>query len=273
MGTRYVIMQTPSRMLPRSLLLPTWLVPTILCAQVTAGEAPPGGTILDFGIDLQLNLPNTVDSADIEIDCDDFLDLRAILVRNEPAADGPNFALLRMVDDDLEFCMDPDRPRYYTAGEPVECTGENSWVTAGEQVLGDYGGFFMIGPATVDSLYVGYRRGSNIGWILLSFDLTMETGCRLQVHRALSICLSMGIQDPDSPSAPALSPNPTHGQDVQVLAPAGWLHLELTDVTGRVLGRYGAGTRSITAPATPGIHLVRLHYADGSSICSRLVRL
>lgn len=265
------MMQTTTPM--RILLFCALFTPTILHAQVTAGEAPPGGTIPDFGIELQLNLPNTVDSADIEIDCDDFADLRAVLVRNDPTVDGPNFALLRLVDDDLEFCMDPDRPRYYTAGEPVECTGENTWMTGDELVLGDFGGFFMIGPTTVDSLYVGYRRGSNTGWIQLSFDLSMETGCRLQVHRALSNCLTTGIQEPDGRLAPTLSPNPTHGQDVQVLAPAGWLHMELTDVTGRVLGRYGAGTRSITAPASPGVHLVRLLYADGSYSCSRLVRL
>jgi hypothetical protein len=249
------------------------LAPIPLCAQLIAGEVPAGRTALDLSIDLQLNTANTVDSADMEIDCDDSPDLRAVLYRSDPLVDGTNLAVLRMIDDDLEFCMDPDRPSYHADGEPMDCTGSYDWVTAGDQILGDYGGFFMIGPSQVDSLYIAYKQGGVPGWILVSFDLEVLTGCRLQVHRVLSSCLSTDINEPVDISAPLLRPNPTQGEEVQVQAPAGWQVMELADATGRVIARYGPATRSIPAPATPGVHLVRCRYADGSYTNSRLLRL
>ena len=66
------------------------LAPIPLCAQLIAGEVPAGRTALDLNIDLQLNTANTVDSADMEIDCDDSPDLRAVLYRSDPLVDGTN---------------------------------------------------------------------------------------------------------------------------------------------------------------------------------------
>lgn len=256
----------------RLLFTSALLTPITLLAQLVAGTVPAGRTALDLNIDLQLNLPNTVDSADVELDCDDFPDLRAVLYRNDPLVDGTNLAVLRMIDDDLEFCMDPDRPSYHADGEPMECTGSYDWVTASDQVLGDFGGFFMIGPSQVDSLYMAYRKGAVQGWILVSFDLEVLTGCRLQVHRVLSSCMATGIDGPASTSTALLQPNPTQGEEVRIQAPAGWQVMELADATGRVIARYGPATHRLPAPATPGVHLVRWRYADGTTIGGRLLR-
>ena len=54
-------------------------------------------------------------------------------------------------------------PEYDAFDALLECPVGSDRQSGPELVLGDVGNFNAIGPATVDSLYVAYRRGTDVG--------------------------------------------------------------------------------------------------------------
>lgn len=240
-------------------------------AQLTAGEVPDGQIAYDPGIDLELSMPNSVDSATVDIDCDDSFDMEVRLVRGQPELDAPNMAILRMIDDDLELCDGGQAPRYYIAGEQLGCTGAYSWQSDPEFVLGSWGGFFAIEPYSVDSSYLAFQRDGHVGWIQLSFDVESMETVYLRVHRVLSICGATGQEEPYT-ALPVLFPNPTiDGEAFIDPGPGGVRSVEVLDAVGRIVARYGT-VRTIPAPRLPGSYLVRVTGADGRTTVLRWIR-
>lgn len=263
----------------RSLLLPLALV--ILCkplaAQLTAGGVPPGGTVLQTNINLALSVPNTTDSASLELDCDDAPDAWAVLHRDMPEVDGTNWAALHVVDDDIEVCVDllsgfSQRPKYHLFGEPLDCGANFSWQPVSELYLGDYGGFLMTGPFGIEDQYIAYRRNSQVGWIKLSFQLDIST-IALHVPELLPLCpITVGIWEGTGPDGFSLFPNPGNGTVIHVAAMAPLDRIEVFDATGRLLERHAGAVRTIPAPAMPGTYLVRATQTDGQRSTLRWVQ-
>lgn len=254
----------------------------ILCyaplhAQLLAGEVPDGSTAYQVGIDLTLSTAFSSDSADVEFDCDDFMDAWARLYRGAPEIDAPHVAMLDFLDEDIEVCMDltggfQQRPKYHAFGEALDCSGGFEYMFADELVLGDLGGFTAIGPWTVDSMYIAYRRGGIVGWILLSFDLT-GLDIRLQIHELLSICDGTTAIATNEALAPlALFPNPSNGEVLRVESPDAIRALDVFDATGRRVAGYRGMVRTIYGPERPGCYLVQATHADGRRSVTRLVR-
>lgn len=245
-------------------------------AQLHAGEVPDGRSAIEVGIELVLNTSFTEDSAGLEVDCDDQPDITVVLIHGAPPVDAPNIALLRMVDDDLEFCADLaifPRPEYYAFDELLECPVGSDWQSGPELVLGDFGTFTAIGPTTVDSLYVAYRRGPDVGWILLSFELAGDLAVSLQIHQVLPICpTTLSIAPYELPPAVALFPNPSNGEPIRVESADALRSIEVLDATGRSIAQYGGSARTIAAPEVSGSYLVRATHADGRRSIARLVR-
>ncbi|MCC6937820.1 MAG: hypothetical protein IT226_06320 [Flavobacteriales bacterium] len=247
-----------------------------LHAQLTAGEVPDGASVVDLGIDLSLFTAFSVDSAALEMDCDDFWDIIAILIQGAPPIDAPNLAMLRFIDDDLEVCANGTeyyhRPKYYSFGEPLDCNSGFDWQLSEQVVLGDFGSFTASGPTIVDSMYVAVRRGEQVGWILLSFRLVGDATIQLQVHQTLSLCFSTSVGSHAQPAALQLHPSLTHGEPIRVES-SGALHsIEVLDLSGHVLAQYSGTVRNIGAPEVAGTYLVRSTLADGSMAVGRVVR-
>ncbi len=260
------------------LLALTLLLPfTHLRAQLLAGEVPDGTMAYQVGIDLSLTTSFSADSADLEFDCDDFMDGWARLYRGAPEVDAPNFAMLDFLDDNVEVCMDmtsgfAQRPKYHAFGEPLDCSGDFEWQLADELYLGDYGGFGFIGPWEVDSLYIAYRQGGAMGWILLSFELSGET-VDLQIHELLSLCqLTNGMEEGTATATLTLYPNPGNGGPIRVESNTPLQGIELLDATGRLIAQYGGNTRTIEAPGSSGSYLLRATHADGRRSVLRFVQ-
>lgn len=247
-------------------------------AQLLAGEVPNGATVLDLNIDLQLTEPFTQDGAGLEVDCDDQPDINAVLIHGQPILDAPNLARLDFIDTEMELCMDLEtfsRPQYYAYGEIMTCTGAYDWQSDSVNYLGNFGGFIPTGPTAIDSMYVAYRGGGGeVGWILLSFDLTgsLSQPIWLKIHQVLSICGITSIADHDAVPAIRLFPNPTNGQTLQVESDAPLNSIDVLDAAGRVVARYGGTVRTIPAPEEAGTYLVRAIHADGQRSITRLVR-
>jgi|GEM_PF-1202949 len=246
-------------------------------AQINAGDVPPGASVYEPNINLILNNPFTTDSAGIDINCDDAVDLWAILMRGEPAADAPNDALLRVVDTSTELCTDAAvnnwRPQYYGVGQPLACTGAFDWRVEALHELGDFGGFTaIIGPATLDSMYVAYRVGNNIGWILLSFNLGGGQVVELNIHKVVNLCGATSVEDQAAGSDFSLFPNPCTDEVFRVQTSEPLRSIEMLGAAGKLLARYSGNIRSIAAPDESGTYLVRVVRADGQVINRRLVR-
>ncbi len=245
-------------------------------AQLHAGEVPSGSSAIDVGVDLILNTSFSEDSAGLEVDCDDQPDITVVLIHGAPPVDAPNVALLRMVDDDLEFCADLaifPRPKYYAFDELLECPVGSDWQSGPELVLGDFGSFTAIGPTIVDSQYVAYRRGTDVGWILLSFDVSMNTGVSLKIHQVLPICpTTLSISPYELPPAVTLFPNPSNGGPIRVESADAVQSIEILDATGRSIVQTAGTMRTIEAPEVAGAYWVRAVHADGRWSVARLVK-
>lgn len=264
-----------SQLLPLAL----FLITPELHAQVNAGDVPPGTSVATEAIELELNSMFSIDTADIHLDCDGVADLQAILVQGAPPIDAPNFCALRLLHTGLELCSDLDpyfwRPRYHDQGDPLSCTGGFDWRSDSLTVLGDLGSFTAMGPVTVDSQYVAYRSGGEVGWLLLSFDLNgggLSQSVSFTIHQVLVQCIGLGVAEPASPTAPVLFPNPSNGQPVRVESVVPLRSIEVLDLSGKVLAQYSGPVRSIPAPAAAGSYLVRTTTLEGRRGVGRLVR-
>lgn len=174
----------------------------------------------------------------------------------------------------MEFAPNPfqQRPKYYAFDQLLDCAGDFDWQSTDQLVLGDFGGFTAIGPITIDSLYIAYRRGAQVGWMLLSFDVLGNLPVRLQVHQVLPICPgAMSVIERAAPSV-ALFPNPSNGQPVRLEIADALRSIELLDAAGRILASYNGTVRTIAAPDGAGTYLVRATHADGRRSTTRLVR-
>ncbi|MBK8499388.1 MAG: T9SS type A sorting domain-containing protein [Flavobacteriales bacterium] len=265
-----------TRLLPFAALL---FLSAPTSAQLHAGEVPNGSNALDLNIDIVLNTSFTSDSASLELDCDDSMDAWAVLVQGAPPIDAPNVAMLHFVDDDLEVCMEfapnpfQQRPQYYAFDQLLDCAGDFDWQSTDQLVLGDFGGFTAIGPITIDSLYIAYRRGAQVGWMLLSIDVLGNLPVRLQVHQVLPICPgTMSVASYEGSPTVALFPNPSNGQPVRVESPDALHNIEVLDATGRSVAQYSGAVRTIAAPEIAGTYFVRATHADGRRSVTHLVR-
>jgi hypothetical protein len=183
------------------------------------------------------------------------------------------------VDDDIEVCMDLapgflQRPKYHALGEALDCGGDFDWQLADHLVLGNFGGDLDAGPSVVDSLYIAYRRGDEMGWILLSFDLTGSDALQLQVHRLLPLCQGpMAVAENELSAHLTLFPNPGNGGTIRVESVKALRQLELLDPAGRIIAQYSGSARTIAAPEIAGSYLVRASFADGTRSISRYLQL
>lgn len=248
-----------------------------MLAQLTAGEVPSGSIAYTPNIDLNLTAQLVIDSADVELDCDDFADARAQLFKGAPEVDVPHMAILKFVDTDVEVCTDLTigfqlRPKYYSFGEVLECTGNFDWQFGDQLVLGDLGGFMAIGPVSVDSMYIAYRRGNEMGWMLLSFDLTVPE-VNLQIHQVLPLCQGPnGIDEPDASIRLTVFPNPNSSASICVEYPFTLRSLELLDPIGRVITQFNGTVRTIAAPEKAGTYFVRATDTDGRRTITRFIQ-
>lgn len=246
-------------------------------AQLTAGGVPPGGTVLQTNINLALSIPNTSDSASLEVDCDDFPDAWVVLHRDMPEVDGTNWAALHFVDDDIEMCVDPapgftQRPKYHVFGAPLDCSGNFDWQAASGLYLGDYGGFVMTGPFVIDSQYVAYRRNGQVGWIKLSFQLDAST-IFLEVHELLPLCpITAGMAEHANVDGISLFPNPGIGDMIHVQGMDAMDRIEVHDATGRMLAQYEGAMKSVPAPKAAGLYLIRATHSGGQRSSIRWLR-
>jgi hypothetical protein len=247
-------------------------------AQLTAGEVPNGMSALELNIDIALSTPFTADSASLELDCDDSMDAWAVLYRGAPEIDGPNVALLRFMDDDIEMCASigiifQQRPKYHAYGELLDCAGDFEWQSANPIVLGDFGGFTAIGPYSMDSMYVAYRRGAQVGWILLSFDVQGGLDpVQLQIHQVLPLCPSTTSIVEHDLAPITLFPNPSNGGPIRVESADELRSIDVLDAAGRTVAHFNGMARTFPAPITPGTYLVQLTHADGRRSLTQLVR-
>ncbi len=256
----------------RSTLLP--LSALLFCtqanAQLNAGEVPNGMTTLDLNIDIALTTNFTADSAALELDCDDSFDAWAQLFRGMPAIDAPNSAMLQFIDTDIEVCLDlfagfQQRPAYYNEGNPLSCSDGYTWQSAAQVFLGDLGSFTAIGPAVIDSLYIAYRRGTQLGWILLSFDINDDAEINLQVHSVLPLCpVIMSVEEGAFSATINLYPNPSNGEAINVKSADTLRSIDVLDATGRTVAQYNGTVRTIPAPEVAGAYLVRFLHAEDS---------
>lgn len=261
-------------------LLPLFALPLMMGtarAQVYAGQVPDGMGTIDLNIDMMLAKAFTVDSASLELDCDDFNDARAVLFRGVPEVDGTSYALLHWVDDDIEVCMDMEtgwqqRPHYYAYGEPLDCGSGFAWQLTSELVLGDYGGWVAIGPLTMDSAYIAYRRGTQVGWIGISFNLSGNPNVSLRIDEVLPLCpVTTGIATHEAGTL-LLSPNPVEAGPIRIGNTEAPRAVEVIDATGRVIARYTGPVNTIPSPGETGAYLVRAVFADGQRYSARFVR-
>lgn len=234
---------------------------------------------LDLNLGIALSLPFTTDSFALEFDCDDSFDAWAVLHRGAPEVDGPNNALIHFVDDDVEVCVSlapptMQRPKYHAFGDPLDCAGSFNWQLGEQVVLGDFGGFTAIGPITIDSLYIGYRRSGQTGWMLLSFDVQGGLNpVSLHVHQLLPLCPgTMAVGEATSASSIALFPNPGNGADIRIESAVPLRSIELLDATGRLVAHHDGGVRMIPSPTMAGIYLLRVMHVDGRMSFVRFVR-
>jgi hypothetical protein len=264
-------MRTP--ILPLAALL---FIATSGTAQIDAGDAPQGTSAYYPGIDIQLATQFTSGTEQFDLDCDSIPDIAALLVRGEPAIDAPNSAWLNLLHPGIELCKDMamnERPQYYTAGQLLDCSGAFTWQTDSFNVLGDMGTFGAIGPFVVDSMYVAYRMGVAVGWILVSFDLTGGVvPVWLQINEALQLCGPNSVGSLASAPALQLLPNPGHGGPIQLQSAEPFQRIEVLDLSGKVLAQYSGSVRTIASPEVAGTYLVRAWYADGRRAIGRLVR-
>lgn len=264
----------------RSTLLPIALLgltPT-LQAQLTAGAVPPGAIVYDVDLTLSLSQPFTDDSADIELDCDDFVDVRLLLHRGDPTIDVPHEVRFHFVDDDIELCLDmgttfQQRPRYHAFGDLMDCEPPFSYQGNSSLVLGDHGGLLWTGPSSLDSMYIAFRRNDEYGWLLLSFQLTGNPEVRVDVHEVLPLCQGPNsIREDLEGAGPLLFPNPTNGDPIRISDAGSIEALEVFDATGRPIARFTAPIRSMAAPGVPGTYFVRAEWSDGRTSTTKLVR-
>ena len=164
------------------------------------------------------------------------------------------------------------RPKYYSFGEALDCSGDFAWQPTGELYLGDYGGFGFIGPWEVDSLYIAYRQAGVMGWILLSFQLSGDT-VGIQVHELLPLCqLASGVEEELGAPLLVLYPNPGNGGPIRVESTLPLQRLDVLDATGRLIAQYGGNVRTIAAPEHAGAYLVRATHTDGRRSVHRFVQ-
>lgn len=247
-------------------------------AQLLAGEVPDGMNAMDVNLSIALTVPFTADSSSIEFDCDDFHDAKAVLYRGAPEVDGPNVAVLRFVDDDIEVCANMltgflQRPKYHTFGEALDCAGGFDWHAMDQIVLGDFGGFTATGPVTVTNQYIAYRRGPQIGWILLSFNVQGGLNpVSMQVHQLLPLCPgAMSVGEGRSASGITLFPNPSNGGPIRVESADAIRSIDVLDATGRSIAQYNGAIRSVPSPGIAGTYVVRATHADGRVSVMQLV--
>ncbi|HTL81121.1 MAG TPA: T9SS type A sorting domain-containing protein [Bacteroidia bacterium] len=195
-----------------------------LKAQLNAGTAPGGMFITNPFVSASLTACSTSDSIAFDLNCDNVNDMSLWLYKGVTMIDGANMGLLYILNDSIEICKDTNgyyssfsgRPHYFNNGDPIVQTNTDMWAHDSIYELGDYGCMGCTGPYSETNMYIGYRKGSNLSWMKISFSLSDGGSCTMAVtatiSQILTPCNTSGVQQLSDGSSFSIYPNPFNGE-------------------------------------------------------------
>lgn len=186
--------------------------------QTIAGVIPTGMTTINPHVSLSAATCFSSDSAAFSIDCKSSADIAVKIYKSATAVDGENTATLYVLNDTVSICYDTGSfggPHYYNYGDTLNCIGSRKLVTDSIYQLGDAGCMLCFGPASETNMYLEYIKGTQIGWIEISFNLNDGGSCSLPITLSItsvvSNCVS-GIEELSANTEIHIYPNPNDGK-------------------------------------------------------------
>jgi hypothetical protein len=249
-------------------------------AQINAGDVPAGMSIFDPGINWSLHQSSEDSARAVDIDCDGNPDLNFILNTGAPAIDNPHRARIEILNPAFEICMDTimwwgyERPEYYNLNDLMDCSTGVAWVDS-MYLMGDAGGWSVAGPQVVTDQHIAFRKGSQHGWVKVSFDITSTSPSfpvLMDINEIIQFCAPSGVNDFDQTLEVSLAPNPTIDGIIQVESDVQIVRVEVVNITGQIVVSESGTIHAIRLPSAPGIYFVKLETATGLSAVRKVVR-
>jgi hypothetical protein len=249
-------------------------------AQINAGDVPAGMSVYDPGIDWSFTTVSEDSTRGIDVDCDGDPDLSFRLYKGMPAIDIPNVVYMEILNPAFEVCIDTlmqsyfERPEYYDLNDLMDCSTGISWSDS-TLYMGDLGGWTARGPETITEQYVAFRKGTQYGWVKVTFDLyeiAPSVSIDLEINEIIQFCDPSGVNDFDQTLEVSLAPNPTIDGTIQVRSDVEIVRVEVVNITGQIVVSESGTIHAIRLPSAPGIYFVKLETATGLSAVRKVVR-
>jgi hypothetical protein len=207
-------MKITRRILILLLILSFFCMQTVF-AQIIAGVIPNGVSTVNPKVNLSASACFTSDSVAFSIDCSGTPDMALKIYKDATSIDGRNYATLYIIKDTISICYDTgsfNGPHYYNYGDTLNCVGSRKLLTDSTYQLGDNGCMLCFGPASENNVYLEYIKGTQIGWLEISFNLSDGGSCTqpitLTSSSAVSFCIT-GFEEITNEKKFYVSPNPT----------------------------------------------------------------
>lgn len=253
--------------------------------QITAGEIGFNTTILYPEIGLANPDFNTTVSDTVDINCDGQNDLEFLLHKDQTSVDGINTFAVRVLNDNIEFCMNgtgfSGRPKFYSFGETLNCGLGFSWVNDTLLYIGSYGGFTPIPPAAIDERYLGYRfyGGTDdeaLGWIFFSYNLDdsgeFSQTITASIEEILIQCPVQSIDEYSETANIQIYPNPSTDNIFHINSSAKVENYILYTILGTEVEISWINSNTFSIAEDVGIYILEVQYSDGQKIRKRIVK-
>ena len=254
-----------------------------LNAQTTAGIVPFGAILQTPSIQLLVDSTHETQTGLLDVDCDGQDDFAFIIDYGFNAGDAPTTADVRPLHNTAELCgqyvFGYVRPQatQHLSGEPLLCTGTESFITDTLLTLGFHGGLGAQLPYAATDMYLAFRVGNQVGWIKLSYNVDLGEGpAFMNVDEVTAYCATFGVGDKNDLAALEVYPNPSRaGFTVDFGQPISDVSLNLINLLGEsvMVKRYGvAETIALSAELPKGVYLLEVSDRNGGRVVRRLIR-
>lgn len=257
------------------------LAPIQTISQIIAGTLPSGAFAFAPGITLTIAPSSGSDTVELDLDCDGISDMSLELAMGDSTQPTLNRIMIVERDSNVAVCgaeIPISPPLVYTArlydpGDPLICNFPNVMALDGEILIGAWGsgpsgGIF---PSEEMDEYLYWSKGTQEGWIKLSFDIdSYSDTIWVEVEEILRYCVTTSTVAP-SHEAPSIFPNPSWDGILKIHSSERVIAFAVYSMKGVKLQEGRELPDQLVIPSEAGIYLIHLWTDDGRSLTEKAV--
>jgi len=274
-------MKKPTGLILISFILLQLFVSTSIDGQVTAGDIPPGTSVIYSPVEFSITENEHDTTTYLDLDADGIEDVRIWFFKGNTPSDAPNMAIFFALGNTFSFCNVSDQPvrvALYSLGDTL-CFNGGVWGVDSVYTAGCYGGWgCKHDESPVIDEYIAYKKISTgeVGWLKVSMSLYAQVDqipVTFSISEMLVLALQSGVNEQSNSTNYEIVPNPTSDGYFSIKGIDEFESIDIFNASGQNISNGLNSSSQFCLPDEQGLYMVRIRDSKGLYSIQKVLRL